>query len=78
MPEYYSEKLSGQRLRRCYELAPARVKQYFRTEMEFILSRITHNDVVLDLGCGYGRCFDELNRKTGRIIGVDISLENLR
>ncbi len=30
-------------------------------------------DFVLDAGCGYGACFDELRRRGARIIGIDRS-----
>ncbi len=30
-------------------------------------------DLVLDAGCGYGACFEELRRRGARIVGVDRS-----
>ncbi|MCY4115032.1 MAG: class I SAM-dependent methyltransferase [Chloroflexi bacterium] len=30
-------------------------------------------DLVLDAGCGYGACFDELRRRGARIVGIDRS-----
>ena len=46
---YYSEKLSAERLRRVYDLAPARVKRYLDAEIEFVLKRINPGDRVLEL-----------------------------
>lgn len=31
------------------------------------------DDLVLDAGCGYGACFDELRRRGARIVGIDRS-----
>jgi len=31
------------------------------------------NELVLDAGCGYGACFDELRRRGARIVGIDRS-----
>lgn len=74
---YYSEKLSAERLKRCYEIAPPRVQQYLRAEIEFVLEHIRLGDVVLDLGCGYGRTMRFLDRKARFVIGVDISSSSL-
>lgn len=52
---YYSQKLSGERLKLCYSIAPPRVKQYLEAEVDFVLTKIKPSDKVLELGCGYGR-----------------------
>jgi SAM-dependent methyltransferase len=74
---YYSERLSGERLRECYRIAPRRVQQYLRAEIEFALGRIDPGGVVLELGCGYGRVALELARAAGRVVGVDTSAESV-
>jgi ubiquinone/menaquinone biosynthesis C-methylase UbiE len=74
---YYSDKLSAERLKRCYEIAPPRVQQYLRAEIEFVLEKIRLGDVVLDLGCGYGRTMRPLVRKARFVVGVDISSSSL-
>ena len=58
---YYSEKLSAERLRRVYDLAPARVKRYLDSEIEFVLKRINPGDRVLELT--YNLVFNFLPRK---------------
>ena len=70
---YYSRGLSGVRLRRCYEVAPPRVRQYLDAEIAFLLSRIAPGDEVLELGCGYGRVARELARVARRVVGIDTS-----
>jgi len=70
---YYAAKLSGERLRRCYELASPRVRQYLDAEVSFVLSRLTSADDVLELGCGYGRVTRELARVARRVVGIDTS-----
>jgi len=77
MQGYYSTKLSGHRLRQCYELASTRVKQYLEAEIEFVLSRLRPGDSVLELGCGYGRVTFRLAAVAAHIVGLDTSAESL-
>jgi len=77
MRGYYSTKLSGDRLRQCYELASARVKQYLEAEIEFVASRLRPTDSVLELGCGYGRVAFRLAEVAARVVGIDTSPESL-
>ena len=78
MKSYYSESLSGERLRRCYDLAPPRIRQYLEAEIEFVLTRVQPADCVLELGCGYGRVAERLISRAGTVVGIDISLDSLR
>jgi len=78
MGDYYSEKLSADRLRRCYELAPERIEQYFKAELDFALSFAQSKDEVLDLGCGYGRTLPATAARAGWVAGIDSSIANLR
>lgn len=71
MTGYYNDKLAAERLRQCYDLAPERTRQYLRAEMDYVLSRIKPGDIVLDLGCGYGRTLPSLAAKAGSVIGID-------
>jgi ubiquinone/menaquinone biosynthesis C-methylase UbiE len=73
MADYYAEKLSAARLRRCYEIAPPRVRQYLQAEIDHALTKIRPGNTVLELGCGYGRILAGLAGKAGRIIGIDTS-----
>src|SRR4030067_365892 len=68
MNNYYAEKLSAERLRRCYEIAPQRVKQYLEAELTFVLDRISPSNLVLELGCGYGRLIPALAKQGGTIL----------
>ena len=77
MSNYYSKLLNANKLQKCYEIAPARVKRYLKAEIEFVLEEINHTDTVLDLGCGYGRVAVELMKKAKKVIGIDISKENI-
>jgi 2-polyprenyl-6-hydroxyphenyl methylase/3-demethylubiquinone-9 3-methyltransferase len=74
---YYAEKLSGERLKRCYEIAPTRVKQYLRDEINHALGRLRTGDFVLELGCGYGRVAFELAKKAALVVGIDTAAESL-
>lgn len=77
MGMYYAEKLSGERLRRCYEVAPDRVRQYLEAEILHALGHLRPTDRVLELGCGYGRIMGRLARLVRRMIGIDTALESL-
>ncbi len=74
---YYAEKLSAERLRRCYEVAPPRVQQYLQGEIDFVIDHIRPGDNVLDLGCGYGRIIPRLAAKARFVAGIDISPSSL-
>jgi 2-polyprenyl-6-hydroxyphenyl methylase/3-demethylubiquinone-9 3-methyltransferase len=75
---YYSLKLSGERLKLCYSIAPPRVKQYLEAEIDFVLSKIKPADSVLELGCGYGRVLLMLAEKAACVVGIDTALDSLR
>ncbi|HIE15010.1 TPA: class I SAM-dependent methyltransferase [Candidatus Bathyarchaeota archaeon] len=74
---YYCDKLSAEQLRRCYEIAPPRIQQYLEAEINHVLHHINPGDMVLDLGCGYGRILPSLAQKARAVIGIDISFSSL-
>jgi len=78
MPGYYVKKLSAERLKRVYAIAPPRVQGYIKAEVEFVCSKIKRGDIVLDLGCGYGRIIPDLTHIAQTVIGIDNSLESLQ
>ena len=78
MESYYSEKLSAERLKRVYDLAPPAARRYLTAEIEHVRQRVEPGSRVLELGCGYGRVMRELAPGAGRVVGVDTSLASLR
>ncbi|MGB7297656.1 MAG: class I SAM-dependent methyltransferase [Candidatus Aminicenantales bacterium] len=74
---YYQGKLAAERLKRCYDIAPPRVQQYLRAEIDFVRDQVHPGDVVLDMGAGYGRAIPPLARKARLVLGIDISLSSL-
>ena len=54
MSDYYSEQLFAERLRKCYEIAPPRARQYLEAEIDHVAGRIRPGESVLELGRGYG------------------------
>jgi ubiquinone/menaquinone biosynthesis C-methylase UbiE len=78
MQAYYSQKLSADHLRRCYEIAPLRVKRYLEAEIEFVLDKMKPADLALELGCGYGRALQKLAAKAKIMVGIDTSYASLR
>jgi len=77
LPDFYNTSLSALRLKKCYDIAPSRVKQYFQAEIDFVMKKISRKDVVLDLGCGYGRVIPYLARKAKFVHGIDTSEPSL-
>ncbi|MEW5702384.1 MAG: class I SAM-dependent methyltransferase [Candidatus Zixiibacteriota bacterium] len=78
MSDYYTDHLSAERLRRVYEIAPPRVRQYLEAEIDHVAGNIRPGDVVLELGCGYGRVVPRLAARAKAVIGIDTSLASLR
>ena len=77
MSGYYERKLEGGSLQRVYELAPPRVRDYLRAEVDFVVARLQPTDTVLDLGCGYGRTLPHLADKAALVVGIDTSAASL-
>ena len=77
MGDYYEDKLSAERLKRCYEIASPRIRQYLKAEIAYVLKKIHPSDIVLELGCGYGRILPALAQRAGTVIGIDTSLASL-
>lgn len=77
MNNYYIETLSAECLQRCYEVVPPRVQQYLDAELKFVLERIRPGDLVLELGCGYGRIIPTLASKARWVVGIDNSIASL-
>lgn len=75
---YYTQKLSAERLRLCYEIAPPRVKRYLQAEIDFVLDRVKPTDRVLELGCGYGRVLQKLIPVAKTVVGIDTSYASLK
>jgi ubiquinone/menaquinone biosynthesis C-methylase UbiE len=74
---YYLDQLSAERLQQCYEIAPPRVKQYLEAEIHHVMGKISPSDIVLELGCGYGRVLEKLALKAKRVVGIDTSRSSL-
>lgn len=77
MTDYYSHSLYGENLKRVYEIAPPRVKQYLNAEIEYVQKEINGMDQVIELGCGYGRVMKSLSPHVGHMVGVDLSGKTL-
>jgi SAM-dependent methyltransferase len=74
---YYRDNLAAGQLEQAYELAPPRIRQYLEAEIGHVVDRIRPGDVVLELGCGYGRILERLATKARVVVGVDNSLSSL-
>ena len=74
---YYANNLNANKLQKCYEIAPARIQQLLAAEIDFILKKLSATDLVLDLGCGYGRVAVELAKRAKKITCIDISPDNI-
>lgn len=78
MTGYYDKNLSADKLKKVYDVAPPRTKQYLRAEIEFVLNNIKSSDTVLELGCGYGRVLKPLAQKAQIVFGIDSSPANIK
>ncbi|MFH2035130.1 MAG: class I SAM-dependent methyltransferase [Candidatus Zixiibacteriota bacterium] len=77
MSKYYAKNLSAARLKRCYDIAPPRIRQYLKSELNQIISYMGNDKTVLELGCGYGRIIREICPKSLFVTGIDNSISNL-
>jgi 2-polyprenyl-6-hydroxyphenyl methylase/3-demethylubiquinone-9 3-methyltransferase len=75
---YYAERLAGERLRACYQAAPPRVAQYLEAEIEHALACTRPAQLVLELGCGYGRILERIAPRVRGVVGIDTARESLR
>ena len=78
MSDYYSAKLSAKRLKQAYDIASPRIQQYLNAELNHVLSKIRHDDIVLELGCGYGRALPSLASKAREVVGMDSSAPSVK
>jgi 2-polyprenyl-6-hydroxyphenyl methylase/3-demethylubiquinone-9 3-methyltransferase len=60
-----------------YEIAPPRVRRYLDAEVDHVQRKIRPGDIVIELGCGYGRILPKLAEKAGWVVGIDTSTLNL-
>jgi len=74
---YYKAKLSAERLRKCYEIAGPRVRQYFSAEIEHVMKKAYAAERIVELGCGYGRVLEQLAYIHAQVMGIDHSLASL-
>jgi SAM-dependent methyltransferase len=74
---FYAKHLSALKLKQCYEIGSPRIQQYLEAEIQFVLSQIHPSDVVLELGCGYGRVLARIAKIAKKVFGIDNSKNNL-
>jgi SAM-dependent methyltransferase len=77
MPGYYAERLSAERLRACYDVAPPRTRQYLEAEIAHVLTHAAASLSAVELGCGYGRALRRLAPRLRAVVGVDNALASL-
>ncbi|UTC74555.1 class I SAM-dependent methyltransferase [Treponema sp. OMZ 792] len=75
---YYAKSLNSQKLFQVYETAIPRVKQYLDEEINFIKKKLTGNESVLEIGCGYGRILKKLYPYAKAVTGIDISEDSIK
>ncbi len=78
MGQYYSESLSAERLEKCYKIGSPRLQQYLQRESEYVSEHIKPHHRILELGSGYSRVLSHFRKNTERVVGIDLSLKNLR
>ena len=78
MGSYYADRLFGAKLERVYGLAPPRIRQYLDAETRYVIEEVKGRNLVLELGCGYGRAMKEVAPYVTRIVGNDLSRDSLQ
>ncbi len=73
MGSYYSESLNATKLFEVYQTKIERVKQHLGKEIEFVRNHLSLDDVILEMGAGYGRIMKELAASVKFVYGIDIS-----
>ncbi len=73
MGNYYSENLNATKLFQVYQTKIERVKQYLDKEIEFVRNELSQDDIILEMGAGYGRIMKELALNVKFVYGIDIS-----
>jgi SAM-dependent methyltransferase len=77
MSGYYAARLSAERLRACYDVAPPRTIRYLEAEIAHVLGHAFPSALALELGCGYGRVLRRLAPRVQVVVGVDNALASL-
>ena len=77
MKDYYAKKLNAENLRRVYEIASPRIRQYLQAEIDFVMDRLPYGGAILETGCGYCRVLESFRRRTNRVFGVDSAFMSL-
>ncbi len=54
------------------------IRNYLGAEAKRLKKLVRDNSVILDVGCGSGRCIALLKRTAGKIVGVDYSAKMIR
>jgi len=77
MPGYYAERLSADRLRACYDVAPPRTRQCLEAEIAHVLEHAVPFAIALEMGCGYGRVLRRIAPRVRVAVGIDTALASL-
>jgi len=77
MTDYYSQSLYGKKLKRVYDIASPRIKQYLEAEIQYTAEEIDGMDLVIELGCGYGRVMKSVSSHVEHVVGIDTSGKTL-
>jgi 2-polyprenyl-6-hydroxyphenyl methylase/3-demethylubiquinone-9 3-methyltransferase len=75
--DYYAHNLHGKALEKCYAIAPPRVQQYLKAEIEWVKEEVNGMNLVLELGCGYGRVLSQLSPSVSTLVGIDTAIPTL-
>lgn len=74
---YYEKKLNAEKLYQVYQTKIPQVRDYLRSEIEFVRERLRGDETALELGAGYGRIMKELSPSLRRITGIDVSEQSV-
>lgn len=55
------------------EKSPRLIQEFLDGEIKFLKKYIQPNEIILDVGCGYGRLLKLLSKNAKRVVGIDFS-----
>lgn len=74
---YYDENLNSTKLYQIYQTKYPRIEKYLDEEINFVKKDLHGNEVILEIGAGYGRIIKALAPFAVKIDGIDISLQTV-
>lgn len=77
MENYYAKSLNAARLFQVYQSNIPEVRRYLDAEIAYVRRGLAPDDIILEVGAGYGRVMKELAQNVRFVHGIDISEDSV-